>query len=214
MNSTAIRKSIGGVAVLLGLLLFGGLVIFPAIKAISDENEGFSGMFLVITLPLMATPGILLTYFGVSLFRRMSEESLRAVIGTIAVLGVFFISSRLSLAFPGLVPKRIEPPLGVFLGTWVMVPLYLLVMRSLLPALGAECKSMRELLSRGVLNLMAWVLWTLLSSITFECIPINSDYSFPGMVLSFIVPYFIYRIAAARLLPAKVDRGKCPVPLQ
>lgn len=201
MNPTSIRKSIAGVVVLLGLLWFGGAVIVPAIKTISGEKPGISSLFLVFMLPLMATPGILLTYFGVSLFRRMSEESLRWVIGTIAVLGVFLIDSRLSLAFPTLVPKRIESPMGLFLGTSVMVPIYLLVVSKLLPVLGAERKSMRELLSRGILILMAWELWMALSSIRFECFSSDSVYSFPGLLISIIVPYALYKIAAARLLP-------------
>ncbi|MEO5713314.1 MAG: hypothetical protein ABIT37_07480 [Luteolibacter sp.] len=199
---------------MLGLLWFGGAVIVPAIKAISGEKPDISPIFLVIILPLMATPGILLIYFGASLFRRMSEESLKRVIGTIAAVGAISIFSRLSLAFPGLVPKRTAPALGLFLGTCVIVPLYLLVMRSLLPVLGAERKGVRELLSRGVLILMAWELGNLLLSITFECFPPDISYSFPGLLISIIVPYICYRIAAARLLPAKETQGKWPTPVK
>lgn len=202
-----LRKAIAAAAVLLGLLWFMGAVVYPASQILSGTKESPGIVMILTLLPLMGLPAFLLIYLGASLFREMTEESLKWVVGTLAVFGAVSISARLQLAFPALLPTRVELSLGMFLGACVAVWLYLLVVRRLLPILGGEKKSMRSFLGRGILVLLAWLLWFFLSAWAEEYRRLADGYELVVFLVPMAVAYGSYRIAAASLLPSREIQG-------
>lgn len=201
MNPTHLRKAIGGAAILLGLLIFGAGVIPVIIHFISSEKELFDYLFPLMAVTLFGTLGIVTARAGYQLFRELSEDSLKSVVGIFMLIGALWISPRILSAFAIELPERIKDGPCMSLGMLIVVPLYLFVVSRLLPFLGGEKKSMRDLLGRGILTLMAWLLWMILSGIAHQYAQEQPLWTLAAV----IAPYICFRIAAAKLLPEKIQ---------
>lgn len=212
------RRLIGGAAALLGLWWVWSLV-YPFVRGIFTEDRETSDFVFIFTIvPLMAIPGVLAVVFGVRLFSAMSDSSLKWVVGVFATFGAFWLSSRFSAGFPGLLPERLQQTAFLFMSSLVAIPAYLFVVRLLFRHITKQDKTCTSLLSRGVLILMAWQLWLLLTSIFDEYSPIKEGsthiHEGPWDTLGFLVPiivaYASYRIFAALLLPKAKNAAEKP----
>ena len=171
------RRIIGGVAALLGLWWICAAT-FPTVSRLwRDDNATLDVIFVLTVVPLMTIPGILALFHGLRLFRQMSESSLKWVVGVGALFLAFFLSSRLSLLFPTLLPGRLLESTLLFVSSLVVIPVYLLVVRFLLRHLTDGTPPTAALLSRTVVMLMAWQLWFLLSRYFHEYSPIEEGYT-------------------------------------
>jgi hypothetical protein len=209
------RRLIGGLAALFGAWWAWNAVV-PPVKGIwSKDIEAFDIVFLLTIVPLMATPGILAVVFGSRLFREMRESSLKWVIGVFAVFFAFFLSSRASELLPSLLPEGLQHFVFLFVASLVAIFAYLFSARLLLRHLANEDHSLRSLFSRGVLILMAWQVWLLLSQVFREYSPIKGGYTHipeePWGILGLLVPiavaYGLYRAVAPKLTKAESGRS-------
>jgi hypothetical protein len=207
------RKLIGGLAALLGAC-WTLAVIVPMIAGLwADSFEAFDVVFLLTIVPLMAVPGVLAVVFGSRLFLEMRNSSLKWVLGVFAVYFAFFLSSRTSDLLPLFFPEDLQHSVVLFVASLVALVAYLQIVRWLLRHLTHENHSLRSLLSRGVLVLMALQIWLLLSDVFEEYSPIEEGYTHvpkePWGILSLIVPvvvaYCFYRAALPNLARAQQD---------
>ena len=187
------------------------MVYSPIRRIWSEEFETRDIVFLLTLDPLMATPGILGVVFGVRLFRKMSESSLKWVVGVFAIFFAFLLSSLMPGAFPDLLPESLQRSVFLFVASLVAIVAYLFAVRFLLRHFTQEDRSLRTLLSRVVLILMAWQVWQLLSEIFEVYSPIKDGYTHireePWGILGLVVPiavaYGSYRIVATKLTKAQ-----------
>ena len=212
------RRLIGGASALLGLC-WSCLALYPLAQGIfAGDRETNNLVFLFTMVPFVAIPGILAVVFGVRLFRSMDESSLKCVVGIFAFFGAFWLSSCLSANFPEFLPEGIQDTAFLFMSGLLAIPSYLFVVRFLLRYLTKQDHIYTSLLSRGVLILMAWQLWLLLSSIFDEYSPIKEGYTHiheaPWDTLEVLVPvivaYTSYRTFAALLPKAQQNTAEPP----
>lgn len=182
-------------------------MVVPCITGIwSDGFETLDAVFLLTIVPLMAIPGILAVVFGVRLFHEMRESYLKWVVGVFAVFFAYFLSLRTSEAFPAILPDELQSSIFLFVASLIAVVGYLIVLRLLLRHFTDEDRGVRSLLSRGVLILMAWQIWLLLSQIFDDYAPIKEGYTHvpeePWGILGLLVPiavaYGLYRVVAPK----------------
>lgn len=177
------------------------------------EFEKGDLVFLGPVVPLLTVPGILAVVFGVRLFREMRESHLKWAIGPFAVLSAFFISSQLSAVLPNILPERWQKSALLFASSIFSMMAYLFLVRWLLRHLTQENRSLRSLMGRGGLMLIAWQLWVLLSHIFEEYSPIEEGYTHVpeapwdllGLVVPFVVAYGLYRVFAHKIIDAPQD---------
>lgn len=202
MNREHARKLISSIAVILGACWTCSAVIPPLTKLWSDEPIGL--LFLLTMVPLLASPGILAVVFGIRLFREMRESSLRWVIGLFFTLFAFFLSSQTSELFPHLLPDGLQFSVFLFSYSLVAIYAYIFVIRLLLRYFTTEDRTLRSLLSRDLIILMAWQVWLLLSQFFQEYSPVKEGYTHvpkePWGMLGVLVPiavaYGLYRLLA------------------
>jgi hypothetical protein len=200
------RRIIGGVAALAGLW-WTCVAIYPGVFRLwRDDIDTFGVIFVLATVPLMTIPGILALFYGVRLFREMSESLLKWVVGLGAVFLAFFLSSRLSLLFPTLLPEGLLRATLLFVSSLAVIPVYFLVVRFLIRQLTNGASPASALLSRSVVILMAWQLWLLLLAYFHEYSPKEGYSRIPeepwgllGVVVPIIVAYGSYRFVSATL---------------
>lgn len=187
------------------------MVVPPVTRIWADDFESFDIVFLLTIVPLMAIPGVLAVIFGVRLFREMRESSLKWVIGAVAVFFAFFLYSRMSAVLPSIVPDGLQSSAFLLVASLIAIVAYLFVVRLLLRHFTREDRRLSSLLSRGVVILMAWQVWLLLSEIFDEFSPIKEGYTHVpegpwgilGVVAPIAVAYGLYRIFAHRLTKAQ-----------
>ena len=207
------RRLVGGLTVLLGAYWTLALLIPQFARIWSEPLDALDIVFMLTMVPLIATPGILGVVFGSRLFREMRESSLKWVMGVFAVIFTFFLSSRVSGLFPSLLPEELQRSVFLFVASLVGIVAYVLAVRFLLRHFANEDRSLRSLVSRGVLILMAWQVWLLLSEFFQEYSPIEEGYTHvpkePWGILSLVVPiavaYGLYRALASKLANAQQD---------
>jgi hypothetical protein len=95
----------------------------------------------------------------------------------------------------------------ILISSFIVIIAYLFVGRLLLLYLNGKAPSTLSLVSRGVMALMAWQLWMLLSSLFEVFLPIEKEYAHGaivpwgilGLVIPIIVAYGVYRIIITKL---------------
>jgi len=195
MNATHIRKPIACVSMLLGV---GWLLIsIPPIFRIASQGGLY--LFNLTFLPLMAIPGVIAIYYGLRLYREMSESSLKMIIGNVAFIAAVSGSHHLSARFHSSLSVEIQSSLSLFLGSLIATGAYLLITRMLLGILGGVQRSLRDLLRPGVLILLAWLLWNVLSHVLHECLP--GDWYACKLFVPLVLAYGSYMIAMHYLAP-------------
>ena len=202
MKPELTRKLIGAASTLMGLWWIYEMV-FPLIGSFWGRDA---------LIPLVASPGVLLIYFGIRLFRKMSESSLKWVLGPFFVFFAFSLAARLAEVFPTLLPGNLLHSTLLFVSSIVVIPVHLLVVRLLLRHLTGQVRSSASLLSRGVVLLMAWQFWLLLSAFCMEYFPakegtayaLEEPWEIVSLVLPIIVACGLYRGVIAMLNKAQV----------
>ncbi len=177
-----------------------------------SEGIDHTGVIFVMTiLPLMAIPGMLASFYGIRLFREFTESSLKWVIGAFAIFLAFFLSARVSLMMPLLISERLQSSIVLFITSLISIIAYLFVIRYLLKRFSDKERNLSSLLSRGILILMAWQLWLLLSQVFDEYSPIKKGYTpireqpwdILGLVVPIVVAYGAYCLVAPRITQAQ-----------
>ena len=195
MNATHIRKAIAGVSMLLGV---GWLLISVILPIFRVAFRGGIHFPIFIMLPLMAIPGVIATYYGFRLYREMSESSVKMIIGDIAFIAAVSGSHHLSARFHSFLPEIIQSSLFLFLGSLVAVWAYLLITRVLLIILIGEQRRLQDLLGKGTLILLAWLLWKVLSHASHEYLP--EDWYACQLFIPLIAVYGSYKLAVHYLI--------------
>jgi len=208
MKPATTRKWIGGVATLFGLC-WSLYAILPVINWIgSDKKEILDLSFLLSFSSLFAVPGILAAVFGVRLFLNMSESSLKWVIGVLSGSIAFLLSALMAEASLLPLPEHLQFSALLFVASLIAIFSYLLVVRNLLHHLCGKDRRWRSLLNRGVLLLIAFQVWLLLTGLFREYSPIKEGYDHvpegPWLMLGLVVPiataFVLYRVFG-RMLP-------------
>ena len=203
MNPIHLRKIIGGLSVLFGLIWL-GFTLIPFVGSLFDEKDLIDYLLLLVMVPLMVIPGLLAIIYGTRLYRIMNVQTLKQVVGLFAVIGAFVISSKLSSVFPEILQAEVQSLAFFFIGAAVAIPLYMICIWFVLPHLSAERPKFCSLLERSAIILMALLLWLLLSSIFDEYAPIKEGYThiheepwgILGLLIPVIVAYGAYRLFA------------------
>ena len=218
MKSIYLSRTIGGLSTAFGVYWLWGALGSPVQRFITVGREPFDFMFLFGIAPLISIPGVLAVVFGIKLYyRNTSLASLKLVMGVFAFCGALWISSGLSSLCGDFISKKIQPGIFFLVGIFVVVPIYLFVVGQMARMLGMGRLKAADLLERGVLALIAWQLWLVLSAVFMEYCPKDEEYtSVPkepwGLMALFVPPlisYVAYRVVAARWLPSppESDQG-------
>ena len=192
---------------LLGLWWTWNTVVSPFRKISTEGFDTSNIIFLLTIVPLMAIPGVIAIIFGARLFREFGEPFLKWVIGVFAVFLAFFLAFKISAFFPLMIHERLQESVMLFLASIISIIAYLFVVRLLLRYFIQENRNSISLLSRGVLVLMAWQLWLLLSKIFDVYSPIKEGYNhthdgtwiFLRLLVPILVAYGSYRAVATIL---------------
>jgi hypothetical protein len=216
MKAIQLSRSIGGLSTVLGLCWLWGGLVSPVQRFIAGGWESLDFIFLFAVIPFMATPGVLLTVFGIKLYRSMSLASLKWIMGVFAFCGALWISSGLSSLCGDLISKRVQTGIFFLVGIFVVVPIYLFAVGHLSRMLGLGKPKVGNLLGRGVLALIAWQLWTVLSDVILEYCPKEGGYasvpdgswSLIALFMPILISWVSYRVVVARWLSPRA--GSCP----
>ena len=209
-NPVLVRKIIAVISFLFGVGWCWYVIYSPLRHFLAHDREA-SDYFIILTIvPLMVIPGALAIGAGIRLYRSMDVGALKCVLGTFAFLGALAVSRALTFAFPHRLAEQTERMLALLLGTLVVVPLYLAVVRELLLMFGQRKPRIAELLGRGTLGIIAWQVWLLLNGVFREYSPLEEGEKYRhkapwetlGILVPIIVAYGGYRLATW-LLPAK-----------
>jgi hypothetical protein len=184
-------------------------------RFIANELKPLDNIFLLAVVPMMAIPGVLAIFFGIKLYRTISLSSLKWVTGIFATFGALWISSGLSSLFKEFIPNRIQSGLFLLVGIFVVVPIYLIVVRHLSRRLGMGRLKVADLMGKGALALIAWQLWMVLFAVLQEYSPKEKGYTSIakepwGMIELFVpilVSYTVYRVAVARWFSPQAESG-------
>ncbi len=214
MKPVLIRQAIAGASALLGICWI-GMVIYPIWKQLGGNERQFDYLFTLTIIPMMLIPGVLALIFGIRLFRSMSIEALKWVVGIFVTFGAFYLSSTLQGILPSILPDRIASNAFLFASGLIALPFYLYVLRFILPHVDSSEDCSSASIGKGVLVLLAWILWMLLSAIFHEYSPIEEGYTHVprepwgllGLFVPIIVAYSSYRVAASLLLKTKAGQG-------
>lgn len=218
MKANLIRKGIAVVSIVFGLWWI-WTVLSPSISNLRSGDQGGSPSFLSFTMgSLMATPGLIATVFGFYLYRQFDLTSLKWIVGIFAAFCTLWITSRLEHFFPELLPEGVLWIVFLMIGTAVAIPAYLFILWFLLPHLNVKRPPISILIGRGILILLAWQLWLLLSSLFDEYSPIKEGYThihqepwgLLGLGVPIVVAYGAYKLAVALMLTRR--RQNCANP--
>ena len=190
------------------------ITTYPACQRLwNGEREIDDYLFILIFIPIISIPGILTTVFGIRLFREMSITSLKWIITTFAILGALYLSSIFLTIFPDLLPERVALNAFLFVASLIMTLAYLATLWFIIPYLGIDRPNFSSLIGKGVLILMVWLLWMLISRVLDVYSPIEESniYSFAlwrilGVLVLIIIVYGACRLAEAQLLIAKIKQ--------
>lgn len=200
MKSIIIQKTIGGIAAVLGICWIGAMAL-PLYRLNWDFNSDFSFVLL-----LMLIPGILAVVYGIRLFRTMSVESVKWLIGIFVFLGVFWSLTTLKNIFPDFLPQRIASGATFFAASFITLPLYVAVLKYILPHLGYRWSGASDVIGRGTLIFISWTLWSLLFT-AFHQYALMKESAGELWVLAIpiLISYVFYRMMAFFLLKKTQD---------
>lgn len=173
----------------------------------SNPDGATTLLFLLFMVPFLSIPGILCLWFGYELFKLRTEYSLCMIVGTITFLSILMTGARLGEWLQPWLPDLILESGGMLFLALIIVFSYPFLVSRLLPSIGGERKKPREFVGKGLLKLLAILLFFSLSSLgrALHSAPIGKEYS--GMLLldtllqmliafsPFLIPYILYRIA-------------------
>ena len=210
-----VRKFIAAASMLAGVAWIGFATAFPLIRFLTEDKEPFDWIFAVTMLPLMAIPGAIGLFYGRRLFLRFDETSVKYLCGTLAVLGAFQISALLETGLPRRFPQRLGSQLYLMIGVMFAIPAYFFTVKAILPLVGGERRKIRELISRNMIGLIAFLLWGLLSELIETFAPKDPEYPnlvadpwvFLSLIIPILVPIILYKIAVSFLPSEPVIAG-------
>jgi hypothetical protein len=159
---------------------------------VAKGADGPDYLFFFPIMLLMGMPGVLAVYFGVKLFREMSEGSLRWVLGIISSALAFWVDMWFAGAFSRSSTRDPLGNLGLALGILVALSAYLLSLRALLPLFGGPKRRALDFVGRGILLILAWESFFLLSSLFDAYSPREPGHQYlrkePWGIVGFLVP--------------------------
>jgi hypothetical protein len=195
-----IRKILSVVSILAGAVWVAMVIIPPVVKYFSNQEDNFTLLFLLTMIPLLTIPGFICLWFGTKLFKKRTEESLRAIVGTsvfLLIVGVGFpIAEWLKPFFPDFGWEGS----GMLFFAIATVIVYPMAVSRLLPVIGGERKSPRSFISKGMLTLIAFLLFFSLSSLEQAYFPLRVDREFTDLPLLDAMLQFLI-VAAPMLIP-------------
>jgi len=204
------RKIVAVVSMFLGVGWLAMVVLPPIAKTIEKTpalGDALFLIFLIVMVPLMSIPGILCLWFGYRLFQRRTEDSLRWILGTGVFILTVSIYARVGEIFFGQFFETIWDTPGMLSVALIVAVAYPLLISRLLPAIGGDQKSPRNFVGKGLLTLIAWLVFFALSpaphsylrdlkSMEFIGLPILDAILQLLIVLSpFLIPYLGYKLA-------------------
>ena len=101
------------------------------------------------------------------------------------------------------------------IGVMFAIPAYLFAVKAILPLVGGERRKIRELISRNMIGLIAFLLWGLLSELIETFAPKDPEYPnlvadpwvFLSLIIPILVPIILYKIAVSFLPSEPVIAG-------
>ncbi|MEO5914587.1 MAG: hypothetical protein ABIS50_10170 [Luteolibacter sp.] len=216
-HTAILRKIAAIVLILLSIAWIWGAAAPIRYFLVGDREVS---VFILAVVPLLILPGALGIFFGIGLYREMSEEAVKGIVGLAAVLGALKISTTLTAVFPRLLPDKVAMPLYLLVGTLIVIPTYVWLVGKLLEMSGHGKPRLSDLLGRGALLLVAWQLFLVLSEVIREYAPLmegekylhEEPWDLLGLLIPIAVAYGFYHITAAcmKLPPSGKRRTAAP----
>jgi hypothetical protein len=188
------------------------MVLLQPLKRI--WSEGFSyplpwlGLFII---PMMIIPGAMALYSGIGLLKEVTKEGIKGSVGALSIFGAFWSAVYIDKFF---LPEN-SNMLSLLLAMAIIIPLYILISKRLFATEQFAVSGRDEFIGKGILTLIAWMIWLSLSEFVDEYAPIKEGYTHikeePWDTLGFIGPVIIawafYKIASKALTKPKADQG-------
>ncbi len=196
MGKLVARRIIAAFGVTLGITLFFGAIVPMVAYGFSDGIE--SAMLLAI-FPMLTLlmPGIFVIYSGVQLWRKLSLENVKPIIGFTSFLAVFILSAWADKV----IEQAIGESVSLFVCALFAMPLYVIAMRFIIGYFFGRKPAIHELVGRGALILLAWLLWFSLSPLFWKGGFWNLEDSFLSLLIPAAISYGAYCLAYAWLVP-------------
>jgi hypothetical protein len=187
------------------------MVLLQPLKRI--WTEGFSdalpwfGLFII---PMMIIPGAMALFSGIGLLKEVTKEGIKGSVGALSIFGVFWSAVYVEKF---LLPEN-SNMLSLLIALAIVIPLYVYISKRLYNSEQLEVSGRDEFIGKGILTLVAWMIWLSLSEFVREYAPVKEGYTHikeePWDTLGFIAPIIIawafYKIASKALTKQKVDQ--------
>jgi hypothetical protein len=201
MKKFNINTAVGICALLIGCCWLLEIVILPLLRSgiFVEKNDLMNYLLLLIVGPLMVLPGGLAVYFGLRLAKEKNKKNIKGCVGSLAFLGVFWLSAFLEPALP----KHIGRMLSWLITTAAVIPVYIFASRFLMIQAGLVPELKGEMVGRGILLIISFQIWLVGSEICDAYAPIKKGYSHikeePWEAVSVIGPillaWIFYKVA-------------------
>lgn len=190
-----------------GIVLL-GTVVASLLLNLSQGEDLLSTLAKLPYLLLICLPGVVLLLCGVQLYREMSVEAFKWVLGFLVLSGMIMLASLPFDFRPEILPERLYENASFFIFCCLSVMIYLCLLRWGLPHLDPHATAAQASLGKGVLVLLAVLLWMLLSEIFRVYAPKEEGYEYVprwpwglvGFVVSLVIPCVLYRLAVLRFV--------------
>lgn len=207
MKKITISSSIGIAAIAVGIWwLYSSLQ--PFYGFFGKEKDTFGYVFLLTLLPFMAFPGAFMTFFGFRLTKENTGTNIKGVVGSFAIMGVFWISSVILMVVG---ESKVADGLSMLIATLVMIPAYVVVSKYCMKKAGHN-PVRGEFVGKGIVAIIAWQIWLVSSGIAREITPVKDGYThvpeFPwglvGLAAPILIAVVFYKIAV-KLIKKNVE---------
>ncbi|MDQ8209760.1 hypothetical protein QEH52_19735 [Coraliomargarita sp. SDUM461003] len=160
---------------------------------------------------MMLIPGAMALFYGIGLLKEVTKERIKGSVGALAIFGAFWAAVYVEKF---LLPEN-SNMLSLLIALAIIVPLYVFISKRLYYSEQLEVSGRGEFIGKGILTLIAWMIWLSLSEFVREYAPVKEGYTHikeePWDTLGFIAPIIIawafYKIASKALTKSKVDQG-------
>jgi len=209
-ESHTTAKRVGLLLVVTGIIWLFMFCLRPLGEWLFDHGQ--SGSALKVVLPLCAgAPGGVLCYLGWQLARgEVTRISIKNALGMLTGMAICMASFGISLALNRLaLPEWTSGGLiaALFLSTIVGLPTYAYLAKRLMHT--SEVVVVKgEFVGRGSYQMLAWMLFFVLSPILMEFslqFETDSIVDFGFILAPFLIPYALYRLAAKYLVRDTVE---------
>lgn len=173
VNRITISKVLGLSMVALGLIL--GVWIAGTLYNEFFQDNVFKGWYMLwipvimLLTGILASPGIILFYYGFRLMKEPSVATIRLAVGTLMVMGVIVSGSSISAIAPDL-----NEYIPIIIATLISIPFYIAVCVFVMKREGLY-SSKGDILTKDFIKLLAYIVSITCFGLLYTLIPSEKD---------------------------------------